>query len=269
MDSERKAMFSKFNLSGYGEVLESAKSAGYEFIDFSALNLEVPYFSFESKCLLRHDIDVDLSAAYQMAKVEHDLGVSSTYFLMLRSPVYNLMARHNHTLVNNILGLGHSIGLHYDQGFDQLRGLACAETTELLEGEAQWLEQQFNCPVAAVSFHQPGSAVLQGKIFTGNRINTYDRDRLAGFEYFSDSNRSFPLLPENSSCIGEAFETRAPKNLQLLIHPMWWVYEDATTEAVWNRAISSNFGMMQKQLLETERAYGTPRDFVVQASMCK
>jgi len=256
-------MSPKFSLSVYGEILASAKSAGYKFIDFSALNIGMHSCSLGSKCLLRHDIDVDLSAAFEMAKIEHDLGVSSTYFLMLRSPVYNLMARHNHALVKSILDLGHSIGLHYDQGFDQLRGLTSTQTTALLEGEAQWLEQQFSCPVAAVSFHQPSSAVLQGKISTGNRVNTYDRDRLAGFEYFSDSNRNFSLLSESNSCIRDVFEARAPQNLQILIHPMWWVYENDTTQAVWDCAISSNFGMMQKQLLETERAYGSARNFFI------
>jgi len=52
--------------------------------------------------LLRHDVDVDVGAALEMAKVEKSLGVSSTYFLMLRPPVYNLMSRHNHQAVKKI-----------------------------------------------------------------------------------------------------------------------------------------------------------------------
>src|SRR3990167_265308 len=252
-----------FNLAEYGRMFKSAKDAGYNFISFSEFESVGGRAPGKYKCLLRHDVDIDLSAAFTMANLESDLGISSTYFLMLRSPVYNLMARHNHVFVEKILDLGHSIGLHYDQGFDELRGLTCAQTKVLIEDESQWLEQQFNSRVAAVSFHQPGHAVLQGEICTGDRVNTYDHNRLAGFEYFSDSNRKFPLLQDGSSSSEAVFRGFSPRNLQLLIHPVWWVYDDATTEAVWNRAIVSNLQIMQEQLLETERAYGFTREFII------
>ncbi len=253
-----------FNLFTYRDILTGAKRAGYRFIDFSSIDVAgMSILRGLDLCLLRHDVDADLAAALTMAQVERELGISSTYFLMLRSPLYNLMGRHNHLTVEKILELGHAIGLHYDQGFDLQRGLTPAQTAFALEQEAQWLESQFNTQVAAVSFHQPGPAVLRGEISTGTRINTYDRRRLADFDYFSDSNRQFPLAQLANGGITEAVAAYAPRNLQLLIHPIWWVYDDPSTEAVWDRAIHANLQTMQQQLLETERAYGCTRQFEV------
>jgi len=56
------------------------------------------------------------------------------------------------------------------------------------------------------------------------------------------------------------FKKCYPKNLQILIHPMWWVYSDETTGEVWNKVIKSNFYESQNQLLETERAFGEKRN---------
>lgn len=228
-------------------------TAGYQFIEFQEAE------KFNGKAvLLRHDVDADLSAALEMAKIEHTYGIKATYFLMLRSPLYNLLGRENFSIACEILKLGHAIGLHYDQGFDLQRGWSHQETQVGVENEVRWLASQLKTQIKAVSFHQPGPAVLQNEINTHPLINTYDRKRLADYQYFSDSNRCFlleNLLLENSAEINNSLPTK----FQLLIHPMWWVYEDVETELVWNQAIQSNFNVMQRQLLLTERAYGVKR----------
>ena len=109
-------------------MIRLAQERGYNFINFN----DVKFISENSKdttydlisnynkgqILLRHDVDVNLSAAAKMASAEHKLGVKTTYFLMWRSPCYNLMSRSSQKYVEKILTLGHSIGLHYDHGFD-------------------------------------------------------------------------------------------------------------------------------------------------------
>lgn len=249
-----------FNLSLYRSLICNGLSTGYCFITFSELCCQKP----KSKvCLLRHDLDADLSAAHAMAKVEKEIGVSATYFIMLRSPMYNLMARHNHQFIEKILSLGHEIGLHYDQGFDQQRGFSSEKTAETINREAFWLEKQFQTNITAVSFHQPGPSVLNGEISSGHRINTYDRNRLADFEYFSDSNREFTFPKVVGKEVSNAFSAFAPSNLQLLIHPMWWVYDEQTTCGVWDRAILTNLDLMQQQLIATERAFGPARSYEI------
>jgi hypothetical protein len=250
-----------FNLTNYRRLLEDALQAGYKFISFDGSLLSNRFLDANLCCLLRHDVDADLQAAFNMAQLEKSLGISSTYFLMLRSPLYNLMGRRNMIYAEKLLELGHQIGLHYDQGFDLHRGFSPDRTSANIAMEASILEGQFACKVTAVSFHQPKPSVLQGALSTGSLLNTYDHDLLRRFSYFSDSNRKFSLCEDTETDISHALSKLAPANVQVLIHPMWWVYDDEGTHAVWDRAILSNFELMQSQLLETERAYGGPRVF--------
>ena len=252
-----------YNFSTYSKMLENALSEGYLFAFFSSLDVISKYNS-NKICLLRHDVDIDASAALAMAKLEYEVGVKSTYFYMLRSPVYNIFSRFNHRMVEGVLELGHEVGLHYDQGFDVKRGLTPEETKEQIDHEVFCLERLFGISISAVSFHQPGESVLNGKIDTGKLVNTYDKKRLHEFSYYSDSNRCFSLSEsgEEKDMI-RSFNNDTLGRIQLLIHPVWWYYDDITTEDVWDRALENNFFMMQGQFLDTERAYGDARTFTI------
>ena len=61
----------EFSKTGYQALLETALVSGYRFLPFdNTLRLK------QGKCcLLRHDVDVDLSAALEIAKVESVLGI--------------------------------------------------------------------------------------------------------------------------------------------------------------------------------------------------
>lgn len=242
-----------FNLKTYQKLLSSLLDNNLTFISFDK-NMIVKE---DNSILLRHDIDADLFAACEMAKIENRLGISSTYFLMLRSPVYNLFSRHNQDFVREILDLGHDIGLHYDQGY---RPKTNRSDAELIEIESRVLEDVFEVSINSVSFHQPGAAVLQGQVSTGEMINTYDTTLLNKFEYFSDSNRQFGLLDYFSSSTPNCYD----QSFQILIHPIWWVYDDRSTFDVWDKTILKNLDLMQEQMLATERAYGSARKFKIE-----
>lgn len=248
-----------FNLSNYKRLLESALQKGYRFVGFDQVHQK----ENQGLCLLRHDIDADLQAATCMARVENELKVKTTYFLMLRSPCYNLMGRENFQRTEEILQLGHDIGLHYDQGFDEKRQVSTEQTLEFIQEEIHWMEKQFKTKIHAVSFHQPGPAILQNQLILKDQVNTYDRKKLATFTYFSDSNRHFPMVNDLGN-ITKALSLKFPENIQLLTHPMWWVYDFDTTEKAWDEALKANFELTQRQLLETERAYGPRRNISLQ-----
>ena len=101
-----------FTRAGFEALLEGALEAGYTFAPFD----QVP--DVAQVCLLRHDVDADLGAAVELARIEQRVGVQATYFCMLRSPLYNVFGRRNVELVHELVSLGHEIGLHYDVGFD-------------------------------------------------------------------------------------------------------------------------------------------------------
>lgn len=256
----------EFNLTTYRRLLEEAQTAGYRFCGFDQLRSDSDSIKANGGViLLRHDIDADLSAASMMASLEADLGVTSTYFLMWRSPLYNLFSRSSYYHVEQILSVGHKIGLHYDHGFDEVvLGASSEESEKRIIEEVDLIESNFDCSVDAVSFHQPAPRLLQSSLSCAGRVNTYDFRRLKNFRYVSDSNRTFKLW-ENSDAKTKndprsgAIAACFPENLQILIHPLWWVYDKLTTNEVWNSAIESNFDQSQRQLLMTERAFGKKR----------
>lgn len=149
--------------------MQLAVGSGYEFLAFDDLS------RFEDKkvCLLRHDIDVDLGAALEIAKIEATLGVRSTYFVMLRSPVYNLLGRANTRLLQEILSLGHWLGLHYDEAFIPDETL---NVNERITWEAEVVGKIFGVKIGSVSFHQPSDRVLRGEVKPASFVTTYDRE---------------------------------------------------------------------------------------------
>ena len=69
-------------------------------VDFSEVNETTETF-----CVLRHDIEFSIDRAYELAKVEKDLGVTSTYTVQIRNNTYNALSEKNIDLVKilNIL----------------------------------------------------------------------------------------------------------------------------------------------------------------------
>jgi len=241
-------MLKEFSIKGYKSLLETVLASEYRFVFFN----EHSEHAGERLCLMRHDIDADLEAAKAFAVAEHALGAKATYFVMLRSPVYNLFARHNHRCIEKILSLGHSLALHYDEAFypDNKKALP-----ELVESEATVLEKAFDCKITTVSFHQPGPKVLANEIKIPQYINTYDKQDMEGIFYMSDSNMNWKEKDPWA-----LFGNKAHQKIQILTHPMWWMGDgEDNTETLWNKALLDNFNRNLDQVIQTEAAFGPPR----------
>ena len=72
-----------FDLAHYRELLDAAAAGGYRFATFEAEPQP-------GDLLLRHDVDLSLEAALELARLEHERGARATYFLMTESVFYNL-----------------------------------------------------------------------------------------------------------------------------------------------------------------------------------
>lgn len=236
---------SPFTHARYREILQAGGAAGYRFIGFAEHAEQRS--SDEKACLLRHDCDNDLVAALRMAEIEAEEGVRSTYFVMVRSAIYNLLAPTNAALVRQILGLGHWLGLHFDESV--VAHAPEAQVPALVDRERQLLREEFGNEVAAVSFHQPGPRILENRIKL-SCLNTYDRGDMAGVHYTSDSNLVF-RGGEPSVLFGEARHHR----IQILIHPEWWTAEAMPLAAKWDRMLADNFELMENHLLTREDTY--------------
>ncbi|MCA8925483.1 MAG: hypothetical protein KDD82_26990 [Planctomycetes bacterium] len=253
LDREDQTLTDDFDLPAYRRLLELALEQRFELLAFH----DDRRFSAERALLLRHDVDTDLHAALQLARIEAELGVRSTFFLMLRSPLYNLFARANHDMVREIVALGHDLGVHYDEGFSPGEQRTLEEWVLL---EADTISRVFGVPVRAVSFHQPSRRVLDEDIAIPGMVNTYNARDLEGIFYLSDSNKAW-----RGKSPSELFASGEHPRIHLLIHPMWWAgTREEPAARGWDRVILANWERSQAQLLATERAFGPRRRLILE-----
>lgn len=234
-----------FTYDHYRGILRLAIDNNYQFIGFKDLR---PYCNEERFCLLRHDCDNDLLAAVRLAEIEAKAGVRATYFVMLRSAMYNVFCIASSRLVRSILELGHWLGLHFDE-----RYYADATLEQLLDyvsREQALLSDEFGTPITSVSFHQPSERVLRNEIKLEGCLATHDRRYFGDIFYLSDSN-----MHRRVRDLGELFASCRYPRVQLLIHPEWWTDSSMTLQEKWNHMLSNQFSLMQSSLLEREAAY--------------
>jgi hypothetical protein len=176
--------------------------------------------------LWRHDVDYSVHRAVALARLEAELGARATYFLSLRSDLYNLLEPAVHARAREIVAMGHWLGLHFDAGFYADRSLPMLD--RCVAWEARLLSGALEAPVHAVSLHNPSvsstedldAEELGGIVHAGARSV---RDRYA---YVSDSNGfwRFDRLPD-------VLENGEHERLHVLTHPEWWQPEPMSPRA--------------------------------------
>lgn len=189
----------------YDDFIKKFINSGYKFIKFADLNEPL------GELILRHDVDASLLLAHKMATREYKINISSTYFIMVTNNLYNILTKDNFNLLKEMIDMGHFIGLHFDSSIYNED-----ELFDKLIIEVSILETLLNINIDSISFHQdiPKSLINIEKKFHIANSNRYSKD----IKYFSDSNGIFgyghPV---------ESDEFASLKNIQLLIHPIWWM----------------------------------------------
>jgi hypothetical protein len=181
-----------FTLDHYRELLAAAGTGGYRWATFDARPRPGDLY-------LRHDVDLSLEAALELARVEHELGVRATYFLMTESAFYNLDSHVGRETLRDLRELGHAVGLH-----------AVHPRAEL--------DDRFDDVVA---WHNPDPEYVSDPI--AGAVNVMEPPFFTQGLYRSDSNRHWREGCPHDELAAGAFEW-----LQLLIHPEIWVYAGAT-----------------------------------------
>lgn len=93
-----------FTLKAYKKLLETLVQAGYEFYTFDDWCEKEPIGKI---VILRHDVDRSPKNALKVAKLEHELGIKSTYYFLIKGFAFRP------DIVQQIATLGHEIGYHY------------------------------------------------------------------------------------------------------------------------------------------------------------
>lgn len=191
----------------YEELLRSFLDADYEVTAFS----DAP--PSHGKLLLRHDIDFDVSYANDMSFVEDKLGVTATYFFLLRSASYNLLDADNLSMITSMRDRGHRISLHFDPTLYD-------DVEQGFELERRIFEQAVDTTIEYVSIHRPSDYFLGNPEQIAGVTHTYHPKLFEETKYFADSQGRFRYGDPLES---EEFKTR--RSIQLLIHPIWWKHD--------------------------------------------
>ncbi len=236
------------NETNYHKIVDGLLKADYEFIPFTKSS---EYLKNGRKfVLLRHDIDFCLSDALNIAKLEAEKGIKSTYFFMVRTEHYNLFSKVGTSLVKQILSLGHHFGLHFDTASYPVNS-SIQDIKKSVRNEIELLEKWFNKKVEIVSFHRPNELILTGAYELTEPIpHTYMSDFVGEIEYISDSRGKWRN--------GDPLETTAFKEgkpLHILIHPVWWKKEFVSPHEALQRFVDQRMEKLEKSVAENNTVY--------------
>jgi hypothetical protein len=203
-----------FDLAHYSELLEAAKAGGYRIAFFD----KPPE---AGDLLLRHDVDLSLEAAVELAELEHEAQAGATYFLMTDSVFYNLASPSGERALERLRELGHRVGLH-----------------------ALWpkrdRDDRFD-PV--IAWHNPDPEYMRDPVDGATNVMSepfFDPDH-----YRSDSNQHW-----RTGCPHEELRAGRFEWLQLLTHPEIWVYPGATMRETMLAMLDSERDLRLRQLEE-------------------
>lgn len=77
----------KFTYDAYKNMILLLEEHGYTFCNY--LN----YKRYDKSVIMRHDVDNDLEKALKFSEIEYEMGISSTYFVLVTSNFYNIFSK--------------------------------------------------------------------------------------------------------------------------------------------------------------------------------
>jgi hypothetical protein len=197
-----------FTLAGYRTLVAGLLARGYSLRSFLAVE------AAERHLLLRHDVDQSITIARTMADLETANGWYSTWFILLRTEMYNPFSRANAAHLRTMAGNGHEIGLHLDTTL-------YADDVQIEAGaaiECRMLEDIVGAPVRLISFHRPAPDRLGDDARVAGRLHAYMSRFTKDIGYCSDSRGEWRHgHPFDHPAIAQG------RALQLLTHAVWWV----------------------------------------------
>ena len=160
--------------------------------------------------ILRHDIDLDVELAVNLARLEMEVGVRSSVFIMTTGETYNPNSKSVQNFLKWLDNNGFEIGLHFDPSVYDTEDEFFLVT--YAEREAALLEAIIGSSVRSISLHNPS---ISGKfpLFSGWK-NAYDPRIFGSDIYLSDSRMVVKHDPTTF------FDAAQFKTMQLLLHPM-------------------------------------------------
>lgn len=161
--------------------------------------------------ILRHDVDFDIRAAYNLSLIEKECGIESTFFIMTTCHTYNCLSLENRKMLSEMADNGFEIGLHFDPTV--YGDISVNELKSKVDMEAKILESVINQEIKSISLHNP-SIHGQYPIFEGYK-NAYQKDIFSDNAYMSDSCMNF-----RGKNPFEFVKKSKNQPIQILLHPL-------------------------------------------------
>jgi hypothetical protein len=230
-----------FSLEFYEWTLVKAQRLGYSFPTVSELARD---FDRPGRVLmLRHDIDVSPLNALDMARLEHRLGVRSSYYVLMHCPFYHPGAPRHWDALREIAAMGFEVGLHYDIRFFEARGL---DPLSGVLDDAKALGHLLGLPIRSVSQHQPASSSLLREI-QEYYVDAYCDEMARGMHYISDSGFKW-RGPSLENILGEM------ERIHALVHPVIWSFADHDMAATYREMSRRACGALEQEFEEFIRS---------------
>lgn len=244
------SMTCEFSLAHYEEILDRIRAVGrHRIITVSDAADAVPADDF---ILLRHDLDLAVEPALEMARVEEQRGVRACYYVRLHAENYNALDARTLEQLLEIESRGHELGLHYEPGWFQAQSQDVAAG---IRADIATLEALLGHRLPSISQHEPSMGPVLGDLPEGYPC-AYQRHLMVGINYHGDSGFKW-----REGCLCEKIET-VPR-MHILIHPENWVRPSGPWEEALRyhaRTLCDTTTRRMEAHIESQRTYLANRD---------
>ena len=171
---------------------------------------------------VRHDVDISLKKAVQMAEIEHQNNIRSTYYILLSSPFYNALEAENLERIRMLIEFGMDVGLHYDPSIKT--DMTDKDMKNEILVQLGLLQHHIGSMPMSVTFHKPvmGTPVNLEVIRLLDAENIYCPNYDSRFKYISDSGHNWREDPLEV--------IKITNNIHVNIHPEWYNDEEKSME---------------------------------------
>lgn len=170
-------------------------------------------FTHEDFVVVRHDVDHNLNHAVDFARVEHEYGIKSTYFI-LADAWYMDDYKDATILLDHLTNMGHEVGLHH-YAFTQAKGNVEDAKQRFLD-DSQKLGHLADMPIAGCAAHgggDPNSMILWEHTTPQELGMLYEAYHLHGGSNYISDNRGKWRSP---------LQHVEGQQTHLLVHPCHW-----------------------------------------------
>lgn len=190
--------------------------------------------------ILRHDVEVSPGRALKLAKLDNEEGAISTFFFLVTS-CYNIFEKNNTKIINEILSMGHEVGLHYDGSIIN----DIDSKIKIFKSQIDLINNHFGIEIKSVSAHLPmrNNSIIKFP----NYIDAYDKKFIQDMKYLSDSNQAFrePIITE---------QLHLHKQFQLLFHDNCWSEEGLNYELIMQYEACNRFKELTEEFYTLSRS---------------